>query len=369
MITPLRTATALLLCAVLAACSLPRGAALQQEITRSASDPAQGLAIYPVTRALLGQVATWPVPEASRSYSWPPHRHTGSDAAIAPGDTIDLAVWDSNESSLFTGPGQKVVDLKGIRVSGNGTIFLPYLDTIRVAGKATDAARRQIQREMEQLIPSAQVQLSVTQGLASSVDLLGSVTRPGSYPVTDRHFTLLNLISAAGGVADSVRNPRVRLIRGGRTFGARLSDIYDQPARNSVLRGGDRVMISPDDRYFLSLGAAGTQDLHYFSKESVSALDAMALIGGISAGRANPKGILVLREYDRIVPGGRGPREERVVFTIDLTRADGLFSAGKFQVQHGDLVLVTESPITAAQTVFNLVGSVFGLSRTVSGGL
>lgn len=366
MTVPLRTAIILAFCSVLSACSLPRGAALQQEITRSAQDPIEGLAIYAVTRPLLAQVAKWPVPQAARGLSWPPHRHEHADAPIAPGDMIDLAVWDSNESSLFTAPGQKAVDLRGIRVSGNGTIFLPYLDTVHVAGKSQDAARRQIQREMEALIPSAQVQLSVTQGLASSVDLLGSVGKPGSYPVADRHFTVLGLLSAGGGVSDSVRNPRVKLVRSGRSYATRLSDLYDRPALNTVLRGGDRVIVAPDDRYFLSLGAAGQQDLQYFTKENVSALDAMAIIGGISASRANPKGILVLREYARIVPGERGPREKRVVFTIDLTSADGLFSAGKFDIMPGDLVLVTESPVTTAETVFGLIGSVFGLSRTVS---
>ena len=52
-----------------------------------------------------------------------------------------------------------------------------------------------------------------------------------------------------------------------------------------------------------------------------------------------------------------------MVFTLDLTSADGLFSARNFHIAHGDLVLVTESPITSAQTIFGLVGAVFGLAN------
>jgi polysaccharide export outer membrane protein len=61
-----------------------------------------------------------------------------------------------------------------------------------------------------------------------------------------------------------------------------------------------------------------------------------------------------------------GPDQARVVFAVDLTTADGLFSARNFNIHSGDLVLVTESPITSAQTIFGLVGSVFGLASQTS---
>jgi polysaccharide export outer membrane protein len=43
------------------------------------------------------------------------------------------------------------------------------------------------------------------------------------------------------------------------------------------------------------------------------------------------------------------------VFSIDLTTADGLFSAGKFMVQPQDLLLATESPIADVRSVFSLL--------------
>jgi polysaccharide export outer membrane protein len=50
---------------------------------------------------------------------------------------------------------------------------------------------------------------------------------------------------------------------------------------------------------------------------------------------------------------------------LDLTTADGLFSARNFQLADGDLVYVTESPVTTAQTVLGLLGSVVGLSNNL----
>jgi polysaccharide export outer membrane protein len=79
--------------------------------------------------------------------------------------------------------------------------------------------------------------------------------------------------------------------------------------------------------------------------------------------RANPEGILILREYpaSAVSAGVRGPRRTRVVFTLDLTTSDGLFSARNFFIQSGDLVLATESALTDTRTILGLVGSVFGL--------
>lgn len=59
-----------------------------------------------------------------------------------------------------------------------------------------------------------------------------------------------------------------------------------------------------------------------------------------------------------------GPRLRQVVFTLDLTTSDGLFSARRFRIQSCDLVLATESPVSSVQTVFNLVGGAFGLARS-----
>ena len=52
-----------------------------------------------------------------------------------------------------------------------------------------------------------------------------------------------------------------------------------------------------DRRYFLSLGAAGSQSQHRFTQDHLSALDAVSIIGGVESRRGNPGGVLVLREY------------------------------------------------------------------------
>ena len=104
-----------------------------------------------------------------------------------------------------------------------------------------------------------------------------------------------------------------------------------------------------------------------FARDRITALDAMAMIGGINQNTANPKGILILRNYpDQAVRSdGQGPSRDRMVFVLDLTNADGLFSAGEFGIQDRDLVLVTQSELVNTKTIFGLLGSIFGLANTV----
>jgi polysaccharide export outer membrane protein len=92
------------------------------------------------------------------------------------------------------------------------------------------------------------------------------------------------------------------------------------------------------------------------------------IVGGVNDSRGDLQGILILREYPNsaVRPGVRGPRETRVVFTIDLTSSDGLFSARNFSIQNKDLVLVTESPINNTRTILGLIGSAFGLANVIS---
>ena len=78
--------------------------------------------------------------------------------------------------------------LPSIRVSERGTIFVPYVGKVQVAGRTPDSARALIQRQLEAIEPSAQVQLSMAEGRANSIDLVGGVNSPGNIVMPDQNF-------------------------------------------------------------------------------------------------------------------------------------------------------------------------------------
>jgi polysaccharide biosynthesis/export protein len=348
----------------LAACGrLPASGPASNEIIDQVQEDNGEFAIYRVNRAFLPTARQWPATGQQERLAWIPNSQGGRSQIIQPGDTLNLRIWDSGENSLLTSDLERVVPLEEVRVASNGSVFLPYVGNISVIGLTPDLARKQLQRDLEVIVPSVQVQLSMKEGRANSVELIGGVAQPGSYPMPDRNYTVLSLLSDGGGVELALNNPQIRLVRRGEIYGISIEKLLDKPGLDTLLKGGDRVFVEEDKRYFLSFGATGSQDLHTFTRDEMSAMDAVAVIGGVNGARADPKGLLILREYPAaaLSAGVRGPRNTRVVFSVDLTTFDGLFSARKFQLQPNDLVLATESPINDALTISRVIGNFFGV--------
>ncbi|MEM9585180.1 MAG: polysaccharide biosynthesis/export family protein [Pseudomonadota bacterium] len=353
---------------VLSACALPRGAALQSEIVETADAENPEFAVYPVTKNLLPRYKNWPQTGYVKRFSWIGKHRGPIGRVILPGDAVSMSVWDSDANSLLTSPEQKVAQLQVSRVSSNGTIFVPYVGSVRVGGMTEAGARDRIQTALEEVSPSAQVQLTAEAGKRHSVDVVSGVNQPGSFPLEERDMTVLSALSLSGGARDGFANPQIRLLRGNTTYAIALDKLLKTPSLDTTLRNGDKIVVAEDEKYFLALGATGREELITFPDDHVTALDAVALMGGLSDDRANPEGILVLREYNgRAVrtDGVAGPEHKRVVFTMDLTTADGLFSAGQFHVNPKDVLYATESPINNARTVLGLIGSAFGIAADV----
>ncbi len=353
---------------LVAACSLPRGAAIVSEVIKENDSETPQFQVVEVHKDTVAQIAKWPATGWHGHYHWLSAKGGSNGATIRPGDKVTLVIWDNQDNSLLTGVNEKVVTMSGLIVSPGGTIFVPYLEDVRVSGMSPNQARKKIQKKMEPIIPSAQVQLSHEPGQGNSVDLVSGVQKPGSYPLANRNTTILSVIAQGGGIATTLRNPLVRLIRGGKTYEVRADALFSTASKNVLMRGNDKVLVEEDSRYFTALGATGKEELVYFEKEQITALEAMSIIGGLSDARANPKGVLILRDYPAkaLRSDGAGPNMQQVVFTFDLTTADGLFAARNFSINPKDTVLATESPVNAARTIFGLLGSLVGIANSTS---
>lgn len=349
---------------------IPRGAALQSEVLAVSQDPevAPSFAVEAVARENLAIFHGWPAADLSH-YHWIDRVDQPNTRTIRSGDMIRVTVWSTGENGLLTSLGQRNVTLPETRVSSSGRIFLPYIGDLNVSGMSPDRARERIQEAYSATVPSAQVQIEMVEGRAQTVSFVDGISAPGRYPLPDNDFTILELIAEGGGISQNLNNPQVRLHRGGRIFGISAERLLETPTSNTTLIGGDKVFVEADNRSFLSLGAAGTESIHDFPTDTVSALEALSIIGGVTDTRADAKGILILRRYPTgaVKVDRSGPDHSRTIFTIDLTTADGLFSADQFSIESGDLIYVTESPLTAANSIFALVGSIFGLSNALSG--
>lgn len=355
----------------LTACSVPRGAPTRREVLggtgreKDQGDPNFTLEL--VTSARLSLYPQWGESNGFARTDWPRGNAVPVDQRLAPGDQLTIRIWDAEETSLLTTAGAQFSDIQNVLVSAAGHVNLPYIDRVAVAGLSHDEARARLQERLTAITPSAQVQLTVLQGRRNSVDMLGGVATPGSYPLVERNLPLSSLISAAGGVLTSLENPQVQITRGTHVYRRPLQEILANPSNDPALQGGDRVLIEADPRSFTGLGAAGREQVIAFDSETVTALRAVSMMGGLADTRADPRGILVLRRYPlAAMARPTPPPDQRVVFSFDLTGADGLFSADSFPLQNGDIVLATQSPGTTTQRVLGMFGAFIGTGRVLS---
>lgn len=363
---PRIAALSLSVLALLAGCGAPpQGVGEVEEILAGAADPAADFAVVPVTRQTLPMIAAWPgQPSRVATSGWLPRGSAGAkEPVIAVGDRLDVAIWSNEENGLLTVGGQKSTPLPNLRVSTDGTLFLPYAGSVQVAGLTVDAARQTIQDQLVTIMPSAQVLVNHETGQENSVQVVSGLPQSGVVGMPDRNFTVLDLIATAGGVPPAMVNPQVRVQRGSKLYGIAFDDLLQNPTLDAVLLPGDRIFVQPEQRYFLSFGALAKEAQIRFPTAKVSALDAVSLIGGLDEYRANPKGVLVLRDYpaSAVRNDGSGPNRQRMVFVFDLVSADGLFSAGDFQIQDKDLVLVAQSPLLNDTAIMAFISDVLGL--------
>lgn len=292
---------------------------------------------------------------------------SGSDT-VSPGDTLGISVWENVDEPLLGAQGAPFAALEEIQVDGSGFIFIPYAGRIKASGNSPEAIRRIITTKLEDQTPDPQVQVRRLAGDGNTVTLLGSVGGQGVYPIERPTRTLAAMLARAGGVAITPEIAQVTVTRGHHQGRIWFEDLYDNPALDIALRGGDRILVEADTRSFTALGATGGQAQVPFESQNLSALEAIAQVGGLNAASADPTGVFVLRnERPEIANPVLGRTDlvgdQRLVYVLDLTQPNGMFHARDFVIRDGDTLYVTEAPFTQ----FNKALSAFlGTAQTAS---
>jgi polysaccharide export outer membrane protein len=200
---------------------------------------------------------------------------------------------------------------------------------------------------------------------------MGGVSRPGIYPIQAPTRHLSAMLASAGGVALVPDVAQVRLERGGRTGRIWLQDLYDNPGLDVALRSGDRIMVEEDRRSFTALGASTQQARVNFNTRDMSALEAIAAVGGLNGAAADPTGVFVFRQErsdvaNRVLGRGDLVGPQRMAYLLDLTRPEGLFSAREFIIRDDDTVYITEAPFASWSRVLSVATTAVSLGGSVA---
>jgi polysaccharide export outer membrane protein len=329
------------------ACGLPRSGPHKNEIY-SGSVMKEGDAFVVEVNSRVTQ-ATAVTPALGFSSAFMNAGVIGSDL-IAAGDTLGLTVYENvKDDPLLGNTGQRVSALTEIQVDGQGNIFVPYAGTIKAAGLTPDQLRDAITAKLDTQTPDPQVQVQRLAGNGSTVTLSGFVTGQGVYPIERPTRTLAAMLSKAGGVSIEPAVAIVRVTRGNQTGRVWLQDLYSNPSLDIALRPGDKIDVDRDSRAFTALGATGAQNRLKFETQTLSAVEALAMVGGLQTNSADPTGVFVFRNEPAAIANvvlGRNDLvgDQRMIYVLDLTKPNGVFDARDFLVRDGDTLFVTEAP-------------------------
>ncbi len=357
-----------------ASCGLPRSGPNKNEIYKGSV--LEGGDAFVVTVNPRVTRATSVVPSLGFSSSFRDAGLMGSDV-ISSGDTLALTIFENvKDDPLLGNTGQRVSALNTLQVDGQGFIFVPYAGRIKAAGQTPEGVRDAITRKLDPQTPDPQVTVSRVAGDGSAVTVAGAVGGQGNYTIDRAARSLTAMISKAGGVTLPPPVAVVRVTRGSHSEKVWLEDLYANPGLDIALRPGDQIVIEQDTRAFVALGATGTQNRVPFTTETLSALEAIATVGGLNSNLADPTGVFVMRNEPQDIANAVLGRTDlrgaqRLVYVLDLTQPTGMFEARDFLIRDGDTVYVTEAPyVQWSKTVGAITGSLAGargISNAASG--
>ena len=114
---------------------------------------------------------------------------TPADFPVGPGDVILVSVPEVDE-----------IQKQETRVSPDGTIALPLIGTMEVAGMTENELRNAISQRLTVYMKFPRVELFVERYQARDVAVVGAVQKPGMYDLANPNESIINVIGIAGGM-------------------------------------------------------------------------------------------------------------------------------------------------------------------------
>lgn len=270
---------------------------------------------------------------------------------IGPSDIVYVTVWDHPELTTpyaQTTSDNSVPALQGRLVAADGTMYYPYVGVLNVAGKTTAAVRGELIHGLTRVIADPQVDVRVVAFRSKRIEVTGEVARPGTVTLDDSPKGLLQAIAAAGGLTLNASRRRAVLTRNGQQYPIDLAHLLAGTGElsNPVIMAGDVINIpdqSGDSIYVL--GAVNRQQPYPILQDSMPLIRALTEAGGLDNARANQTGVLVFRLKEK-----NSKELSATVFTLDLSKPDGVLLASQFPLEPRDVVYVQ----TGALAQYNL---------------
>lgn len=150
-------------------------------------------------------------------------------------DILGVTVWREPELSA-----PQVV------VRPDGKITLPLLGDIQASGATTGGLKELVAQRLKEFVEAPTVSVMVIKIESRKVSIVGSVSKPGIYPL-GAPMTVLELIARAGGLTEYAKTKDIKIVR--KKDGSTLLFNYKEVIKgnhleqNIILENGDMVLV------------------------------------------------------------------------------------------------------------------------------
>ena len=337
----------------------PTGSDIRSQIAKDAG--ALGMTLVQVQT-----VNDLPRPPAPPAPFRPDYTPPPSTELVGPGDVLNVAIFETGvalfgRTAAIGGEGASNFDAAAraerfppLRVSDQGTITIPYVGQVNVAGRTTRDIEVQLRQALRGKSQNPQVLVSIAEGLTNSVIIGGDIARPGRLVLPTNREKLSEVIALAGGNKGEIRDLVVRVSRNDTVQEWRLSDVLDNPELDLRIFPSDRITLIRQPRSFTVLGAPGQTSQFPFPGARASLIEAIATAGGANPNSGNARAIFVFR-IDRDAAGNEVP----MVYHFNMMQASSYILAQKFAMQDKDVVYIGNALANQPSKLIQVLSQLF----------
>ncbi len=186
-----------------------------------------------------------PAPAASPTAA-PPVQNVETGATKAHDDSFVIGNDDVLAINVWKEPD---VSRPSVPVRSDGKISLPLVGEVQASGRTPLKLEQEIAAKLKNYIAEPEVTVMVQQINSQKYNILGMVSRPGSYPINNS-ATVLDAIALAGGFKDFAKQKAIYVLRQNPDgTQARLTFNYKEvvkgknPAQNIKLQPRDTIVV------------------------------------------------------------------------------------------------------------------------------
>ncbi len=278
------------------------------------------------------------------------------------GDVLEISIWEAPPAVLFgtsfNSEGQSsagAVQLPPQTVNQNGTISVPFVGNLRVAGSTPEQIQNRIVGSLRGKANQPQALVRIVNNQSSDV----TVIRQGNsirMPLTAGGERVLDAVAAVGGSMADIQDVTVQLTRNNQVRTVPFETLIAEPVQNISLRSGDVVTLLNTPYSFTGLGAVGTNQQVKFSTKGLSLGEAIGKMGGLLDRRSDPRGVFVFRylpleqlseneQQEWLARGYQRGQDVPTVYRVNLLEPQAMFMLQRFPMQDKDIVYVSNAPM------------------------